>query len=81
MIKETITVLYGGVSKEREISIETAKQVKNTLKKKYKVHVIELSSFQLETVKSLDSRISVITNLSGDHLDRYKGISLSLIHI
>jgi len=45
------------------------------LKKKYKVHVIELSSFQLETVKSLDSRISVITNLSGDHLDRYKGIS------
>ena len=45
------------------------------LKKEYKVHVIELSSFQLETVKSVDSRISVITNLSGDHLDRYKGIS------
>ena len=45
------------------------------LKKKYKVHVIELSSFQLETVKSIDSKISVITNLSGDHLDRYKGIS------
>ena len=36
-MKKKILILGGGVSKEREISIETAKQVKNTLKKKYKV--------------------------------------------
>ncbi len=36
-MKKKILILGGGISKEREISIETAKQVKNTLKKKYKV--------------------------------------------
>lgn len=35
------------------------------------LYVLELSSFQLETVRSLDARAAVVLNLSPDHLDRY----------
>ncbi len=34
-------------------------------------YVLELSSFQLETTKSLHPRAAVVLNISEDHLDRY----------
>ncbi len=34
-------------------------------------YVLELSSFQLETTQSLDAVVSVILNISEDHMDRY----------
>lgn len=34
--------------------------------------VAELSSYQLETISSLKPRVAVFTNLSSNHLDRYK---------
>lgn len=34
-------------------------------------YILELSSFQLETVASLDATVSVVLNISPDHLDRY----------
>lgn len=34
-------------------------------------YILELSSFQLETVSSLNAHVSVVLNLSPDHLDRY----------
>ncbi|MBN47192.1 MULTISPECIES: UDP-N-acetylmuramoyl-L-alanine--D-glutamate ligase [unclassified Methylophaga] len=37
-------------------------------------YVLELSSFQMETVKSLNAFASVILNVSADHLDRYDSI-------
>jgi len=36
------------------------------------IHVLELSSFQLEYCKNLEVDIGVILNISEDHLDRYK---------
>ncbi|AGA65923.1 hypothetical protein BPP43_03085 [Brachyspira pilosicoli P43/6/78] len=36
--------------------------------------VLELSSFQLETIDNFHSHISVILNIAEDHLDRYKDI-------
>lgn len=39
------------------------------------VYVLELSSFQLETVSSLDAIASVVLNLSPDHMDRYEGLT------
>tara|TARA_A100001011_G_scaffold283540_1_gene293884 strand:- start:406 stop:1320 length:915 start_codon:yes stop_codon:yes gene_type:complete len=51
-MKKKILILGGGVSKEREISIETAKQVKNTLKKKYKVISSDLD-------KNLESKLKL----------------------
>ena len=37
-------------------------------------HVIELSSFQLEAAPSFQSYISILLNISEDHLDRYSSI-------
>ncbi len=39
------------------------------------VYVLELSSFQLETVKSLDAIAAVVLNISPDHLDRYENLN------
>ncbi|MFC1669566.1 UDP-N-acetylmuramoyl-L-alanine--D-glutamate ligase [Spirochaetota bacterium] len=38
------------------------------------VTVIELSSFQLETIKDFKPHISAIMNITPDHLDRYEGM-------
>lgn len=37
-------------------------------------YVLELSSFQLETVRSLDAAAAAVLNVSPDHLDRYADI-------
>jgi len=37
-------------------------------------YVLELSSFQLETVSSLNAVVSVVLNISADHMDRYTGL-------
>lgn len=39
------------------------------------LYVLELSSFQLETVASLDCRAATVLNLSADHLDRHGGMA------
>ena len=39
------------------------------------LYVLELSSFQLETVYSLQPSVSVILNIKPDHLDRYESFS------
>ncbi len=37
-------------------------------------YLLELSSFQLETTMSLSPKVSVLLNLSPDHLDRYESV-------
>lgn len=37
-------------------------------------YVLELSSFQLETVRSLDAAAAAVLNVSPDHLDRYADV-------
>ena len=39
------------------------------------LHVVELSSFQLETTRSLRPRVAALLNVSPDHLDRHRGIA------
>lgn len=39
------------------------------------VYVLELSSFQLETVQSLNACAAVILNIASDHMDRYQNLS------
>lgn len=38
-------------------------------------YIVELSSFQLETVSSLDAYASVVLNVSPDHMDRYDSVA------
>ncbi len=44
------------------------------MKKKKTVHVVELSSFQLELVDNFRPEIACILNISPDHLDRYESM-------
>lgn len=37
-------------------------------------YVLELSSFQLETTRSLKPKVASVLNVSADHLDRYEGL-------
>ena len=46
-----ILILGGGISKEREISLETTKQVNNVLKKKYKTLVSEPNDNLIKKIK------------------------------
>ncbi|MBM2829282.1 MAG: murD [Gammaproteobacteria bacterium] len=41
---------------------------------KVDVYILELSSFQLETVSSLNALASVVLNVTEDHMDRYAGL-------
>ena len=38
------------------------------------VYVLELSSYQIDLTRSLDCDVSVLLNVSPDHLDRYDGV-------
>ena len=38
------------------------------------VWVLELSSFQLETTRSLEADVATVLNISEDHMDRYAGL-------
>ena len=46
-----------------------------SLEDNYDYVVLELSSYQLEYIKQLDSHISVILNLSVDHLERHETLN------
>lgn len=39
------------------------------------LYVLELSSFQLETVRSLNAVAAVVLNISPDHMDRYESLA------
>src|SRR5256714_1221106 len=43
-------------------------------KKKYDVHTVEVSSFQLETIKTFHPSIALWLNFAPDHLDRYRSV-------
>ena len=78
--KSTTTKLIGDILKKNNLKTFVGGNIGEPLcnafktKKKYNFHVVELSSFQLETVKNINSKISIITNLSNDHLDRYTSL-------
>tara|TARA_B100000575_G_C23117348_1_gene646087 strand:- start:516 stop:1418 length:903 start_codon:yes stop_codon:yes gene_type:complete len=55
-MRKKILIIFGGVSKEREISIETGKQVAKELKKKYSVKLCEPFNI-LQLVKSFKPNI------------------------
>ena len=76
--KSTTTKLIGDIIKRKSKNTFVGGNIGDALcnsilhKSRFLYHVIELSSFQLETIKNFEPKISILLNISKDHLDRYK---------
>ncbi|VAW72343.1 UDP-N-acetylmuramoylalanine--D-glutamate ligase [hydrothermal vent metagenome] len=56
------------------IGIPVLELLSETEKNVVDYYVLELSSFQLETTTSLNAFVSIILNVSADHMDRYSSL-------
>jgi len=79
--KSTTTKLIGDILKKSSKKVFVGGNIGEPLcnsilqKKLFFYHVVELSSYQLETIKNFDPKISIILNLAQDHLDRYENFT------
>lgn len=73
--KSTVTSLVGAMAAEAGIKVAVGGNLGtpalDLLADDIELYVMELSSFQLETVTRLNARVATILNISADHLDRY----------
>ncbi|OEU76860.1 MAG: UDP-N-acetylmuramoylalanine--D-glutamate ligase [Desulfuromonadales bacterium C00003093] len=73
--KSTTTSLIGEVMQAWKKNIfvggNLGKPLVEACREDYDMFVVELSSFQLETIKNFHPRFGLLLNLSADHLDRY----------
>ncbi|HBH36746.1 MAG TPA: UDP-N-acetylmuramoyl-L-alanine--D-glutamate ligase [Gammaproteobacteria bacterium] len=73
--KSTVTTLLGEMAKVAAVRAgvggNLGTPVLELLDETNELYILELSSFQLETIRSLRAKAAVILNLSADHLDRY----------
>ncbi len=84
--KSTVTALAGAMCRSADLDCEVAGNigpaVLTALMRRLdsgampELWVLELSSFQLETTRSLAPDAATVLNVSSDHLDRYPGIAL-----
>ena len=82
--KTTVTALAGAMCRRSGLATEVAGNISpaaldallqcEDVRHKPEVWVLELSSFQLETTRTLNPVAATVLNLSEDHLDRYDGI-------
>ena len=79
--KSTTTKLIGDILKKSSKNVFVGGNIGEPLcnsilqKKLFFYHVVELSSFQLESIKNFEPKISIILNLAQDHLDRYENFT------
>lgn len=73
--KSTVTTLLGEMAVSAGIKVAVGGNLGtpalDLLDDKIELYVMELSSFQLETVSHLGAKVATILNISADHLDRY----------
>lgn len=73
--KSTVTTLVGEMAVHAGIAVAVGGNLGTPalelLDESVELYVMELSSFQLETVTRLSARVATILNISADHLDRY----------
>ena len=76
--KSTVTSMVGEICSKGGLDTVVAGNiglpVLDTLARHPAVYVLELSSFQLETLSSLNAAAAAVLNLSEDHLDRYESM-------
>ncbi len=77
--KTTTTLLIGEMLKEEGKRVGVGGNVGDPLilfaegRDRWEVLVVEISSFQLEAIEDFRPKISVLLNITEDHLDRYTG--------
>lgn len=74
--KSTVTTLVGQMAKDAGVNVGVGGNIGipalNLLENKnMQLAVLELSSFQLETVTDLNAQVATVLNMSPDHLDRH----------
>lgn len=80
--KSTVTTLVGEMIKESGLSVAVAGNIglpvldMLDIGVKYDAWVLEVSSFQLEVTNSLKPYAATILNITPDHLDRHKKLSI-----
>ena len=78
--KSTVTTLLGSMLQTAGIKAAVGGNLGTPAlellqNKEADVYVLELSSFQLETTASLQPQVSVVLNISEDHMDRYNDLA------
>lgn len=78
--KSTVTALLGEMARAAGIDVAVGGNLGPPALDLLRVpqaqlYVLELSSFQLETVHSLNARAASILNITADHLDRYSDLA------
>ena len=66
---------FSAVYRETDLSDPAMAPVLDALDDDIGLYVLELSSFQLETLQCLPMRAAVVLNISADHLDRYESVT------
>jgi UDP-N-acetylmuramoylalanine--D-glutamate ligase len=73
--KSTVTSLVGEMARQAGLQVQVGGNLGapalDILDKDSQLYVLELSSFQLESTRSLRPAAAVVLNLSPDHMDRY----------
>ncbi|MBW7983049.1 UDP-N-acetylmuramoyl-L-alanine--D-glutamate ligase [Enterobacillus tribolii] len=73
--KSTVTTLVGEMAKSAGWAVGVGGNIGlpalTLLKEEYRLYVLELSSFQLETTSSLKAAAATVLNVTEDHMDRY----------
>jgi UDP-N-acetylmuramoylalanine--D-glutamate ligase len=78
--KSTVTTLLGAMARQAGVNVRVGGNLGTPAldllgTQEPDLYVLELSSFQLETVQSLHCRAATVLNISPDHLDRYDSIA------
>lgn len=74
--KTTVTMMVNHILKKANLNVGMGGNIgesfaQQVAKSKFDIHVLELSSFQLDGIVDFAPHIAIITNITPDHLDRY----------
>ena len=77
--KSTVTTLLAEMAKcagiDATVGGNIGTPVLDIVEDNYELYVLELSSFQLETMQNLPMEVAVVLNISPDHMDRYSDLN------
>ena len=78
--KSTVTTLVGDMLRRCGLHVEVAGNIGLPVltllgRRPPDVYVLELSSFQLETTRSLNAQAATVLNITPDHMDRYDDLA------